>query len=128
LLNSLAKKAKVSHEVHQEIARYIIEESKIKQKSDYGEEKRLLKELPESLRSSFLQEANQKLFNHLRLLIPLGNQAIERLSLKIEARFCHPDQLIKGQDSAPSLIILQSGEVGYVARSRYPSRLRNVII
>lgn len=46
MLNSLAKKAKVSPEVHQEIARYIVEESKIKQKSDYGEEKKLLKELP----------------------------------------------------------------------------------
>jgi hypothetical protein len=61
-------------------------------------------------------------------MIPLSNSTIEKLSLKIEAHFCHPDQMIKGPESQQNLIILQSGEVGFITRSKYPSKLRNVII
>jgi hypothetical protein len=126
-LGSLAKKAQLSKSVHAEITNYIVQESKIKQESNYTQEKKLLQELPDTLRSAFLQEANQKLFHHLKKMIPFTNRTIEKLSLRIEARICHPEQIIRRPLQTPSLTILQSGEIGFIARAK-DSRLNNAVI
>jgi hypothetical protein len=42
ILNTLAKKSKVSTGVYHEISNYIVQESKIKQESNYQQEKELL--------------------------------------------------------------------------------------
>jgi len=60
-------------------------------------------------------------------MVPFTNSTIEKLSLSIEARICHPDQVIYRSTYSPSLIILQSGEMGLVARIK-GSKLNNLVI
>lgn len=43
-------------------------------------------------------------------------------------KFCHPKQMIKGCDDQNNLMILQSGSVGYICRSKGMNRLKNIII
>jgi hypothetical protein len=127
LLRSLARKTRLSRPVYHEISNFIVQESKINQQSNHAQEKQLLQQLPNSLRSAFLTEANQKLFNHLKKLVPFTNKTVERLALSIEARLCHPHQIIKRLKDRPSLIILQSGEVGFVARLK-DSKLNDLVL
>jgi hypothetical protein len=54
VFNSLAKRTAVSSTTLAEITNYIVQSSKIKKESNYTQEKELIQELPEGLRSSFL--------------------------------------------------------------------------
>jgi hypothetical protein len=81
LLRSLARKTKLSRPIYHDISNFIVQESRINQESNHAQEKQLLQKLPNSLRSAFLTEANQKLFNHLKKLVPFTNKTVERLAL-----------------------------------------------
>ena len=76
VLDSLVKRNSVSKQIRHELREYITEEAKINQTSNHSEEKQLLKELPETLRSNYLKEANRKVFSHFQSFLPLTSNTI----------------------------------------------------
>jgi hypothetical protein len=80
------------------------------------------------LKSSFLQEANKQLFHQLLTIVRLTKRTVENLSQNIETKICHPQEIIKRAWSQPSLIILQSGEVGFSPRIAQAAKLNNIIL
>lgn len=83
LFGNLSSKARITSELKSDITNFIIQEAELKKISTYSQERKLLDELPSSLKSNFLQQANNRLFNHLLQLVRLTKKTVENLSENI---------------------------------------------
>jgi hypothetical protein len=103
----------VPEELEFQINNYIEESSNLKKKFNYEEDKEFISQLPQTLRVSYLREANRTVLRNLVFFRDLLDRTLYNFAEHLEVRMTHPQETIRHIDDDFNLMILKEGEVGY---------------
>jgi hypothetical protein len=106
----------VSEELAFKINNYIEESSNLRKKFNHEEDQGFLAELPDTLRLTYLREANKEVLKELVFFRGLLDRTLSNFAERIETRISHPQEIIRAIDDDFNLIILRKGRIGYVCK------------
>lgn len=109
-------KANISDETTKRIGNYIRESSKIKRNYNLVEEKEFLESLPNSFRADLLKDSHRNIWQDIIFFKNLSENMLKSLSVRIEKKLAHPEEIIYNAEEEVSLMILGKGGFGYAYR------------
>ena len=107
----MKEKTNLSSELKKKMRSFISESIDMKRNHNIEEEERLLEGLPESILEEYRKETNIEIFKDLPFIKLISTRYLQELSIFVERKLAHPEEVILGFNKVPNIVIVQGGEI-----------------